>query len=83
VYIKVETLRTVSPHQIEAGLIAVSKHSVDWKRDLSPFLIFFPETYVPYIPPLNEAVLTEASSRTVRSKRRDNAGEKEKTCGKR
>jgi len=82
VYINVETLRTVSPHQIEAGLIAVPKHSVVWNRDVSPFLIFSPETYVPYTPPLNAAVLKEASSRTVRSKRRDNAGEKEKTCGK-
>ena len=81
-YTNVEPLRTVSPCQIEAGLTAVPKHSVFWNRNLSSFLIFFPKTYVPYIPPLNAPVLKEASSRTVRSKRRDNAAEKEKTCGK-
>ncbi|MFQ6094350.1 MAG: hypothetical protein ACE5OR_17030, partial [bacterium] len=80
VYIYRETLRTVSPPPFEADLTATSKHSVIWNRDLSSFLILFPKTHVPSIPPLNRAVLKEAFSRTVRSKGCDKAGEKGETC---
>jgi len=81
VYINMETLRTVWPRQIETELTAVPKHSVIWNRDLCSLLAFFPKTSVPCIPPLNRTVLREASSRTVRSKGRDNSAEKEKTRG--